>query len=613
MKISKSLTNFYEVSNKGLSVYSKIDFIDINKKADDLANLIKEKLEELTDILLEYESFEVVNDEINRTLDLLQNLKENEEYFKLRVGPTTSFLPKNQPLYAFTCFVIIPSFMCNEVHFRIPHSMKNFFPRVLDLLEIKSNFPNIYVSKKERLEFLTERTALKFNPQTKETKPVTDVVIFTGTSLHAEQLRIIFDPRTLFITNGSGHNPVVIGADANLHESVEAVLKLQFYNQGQDCAAPNSILVHREILNEFLITLRKEIKNVKVGEYKDKKVHVGPISDPKDLVRIQNFLIENHKWIDASAPGIIRSLDAIVEPTLIVKPLKEGGNFTETFAPIVFVQEYQNDSDLSLYFEDALYAHNAMYVSVYGSSDYVKNLDDKRVKGKCLHSKSTIHHNVHLHENGVERGTQQYGGYGVGASSISIKDTFIAKPTLPQREIFEYIAKPILEDEKFKINTTDFSELQFKNVYKLLRMQLPKENNSDEGFKITDHMYFDLKCIKVNSENQRYLKLEGENISCVLDIPNARYISDLTIEYISMIRKLRNLLQKKSALSYDEFRSEMYAIPKLDSATEEENKSRQIIFFQHTYQLLFGKKKGPQLASFLLDVDLKIITKLLDI
>jgi hypothetical protein len=121
--------------------YTPLDFKSVQKKANDFADLIVSKHDELSKILLIYESHEVVEDETERTLDLLRNLDENKEYFKYRVGEVTTFLPRNQVLYAFSCFVVVPSLMASEVHFRIPHSMKHFFQQLLDVLEIQKNFP----------------------------------------------------------------------------------------------------------------------------------------------------------------------------------------------------------------------------------------------------------------------------------------------------------------------------------------------------------------------------------------------------------------------------------------------------------------------------------------
>ncbi len=367
-----------DVENEALE---PLNFSLLNERASSFARHIESHFEDIAEILLDYESFEVVQDETARTLDILKNLRENKEYFALRVGSVASFLPRNQPLYALTCFVIIPSLMASEVHFRIPHSMRHFLPRLLRVLKIDEFFPNITVARKERLKFLRERSALKIDPKTEESMPVTDAVIFTGTSHHAEKLRLVFDQRTLFIANGSGHNPIVITEDASIPEAVEATLALQLYNQGQDCAAPNAILVHRHSYKPFMRLLREELQKVRVGHYRDRSCRVGPISEPEDLKRIQNLLVDNREWLDPSTPGIIRTNEVIVEPTIICKPLKEGGNFTEVFSPVIIVQQYEDDADLSTYFEHSHYARNAMYVSVYGTSKYIESLIGNCIEG----------------------------------------------------------------------------------------------------------------------------------------------------------------------------------------------------------------------------------------
>jgi hypothetical protein len=132
---------------------------------------------------------------------------------------------------------------------------------------------------------------------------------------------------------------------------------------------------------------------------------------------------------------------------------------------------------LALYFENPQYAINAMYVTLYGESNYIKQLIGKTIGDKVLHHSDTFLHNTHLHVRGVERGTQQYGGYGLGASSLSINGQVIAKPTLPQRDIFAWVAEPILEKIKkgeFAFDALHYSQFEYKNVEKLLRLKTQK-------------------------------------------------------------------------------------------------------------------------------------------
>ena len=592
--------------------YAPIQFGKVEKKALEFANHIQRNLDKITDILLDYESYEVTKDETGRALDLLENLRENKEYFKLRIGPVAAFLPRNQPLYAFTCFVVVPSLMASEVHFRIPKSMQDFFPELLAVLKAKVFFPNVFATIEQHQSFLRRHSALKMNPHTDKTIPATDVVIFTGTSTRADQLRSIFDSRTLFITNGSGHNPVVVSRDADVNAAVDAVLCLQLYNQGQDCAAPNAILVHREIYDKFCNRLQEKLPSYKIGHYKDKSARIGPIGDPLDLVGIEDFLVEHRKFIDPFTPGIIRSFDAIIEPTIIHKPLKTGGNFTETFAPIIFIQKYDSDDDLGLYFDDPSYPKNAMYMTIYGTSQYAKSLIGKRINGKLLHDKSTVLFNTHLHAPGVERGTKPYGGYGYGGSNLWIRGKGISKPTLPQRDIYEHVARPIKKRKsliQYRKEVSKYTVIREKNIEKLLRIgNTAVAKNEIEGNPI---YYFDLGTVTLNDIKSRFIKVDLSKAHQLLSRPNIQYFSNLAPQDVVHIQKLKKLLGNKPNLE-EEFRNMLYStVGEKTSGMERQELQR--TFFGHLYQLLFGKKSGPRLTTFLWEIDSKKICELLDI
>jgi hypothetical protein len=593
--------------------YKFLDFDQVEEQAYALADIIRENYDELVNVLLEYESYEVATDEVARTLDILESLEENKNYFNLRIGAVTTFLPRNQPLYALTCFVVIPSLMASEVHFRIPHTMKSFLPKVLDVLNITKLFTNIKISNTERIVFLKERSALRLSEKTKESRPVTDAVIFTGTSQHAEQLRLVFDRRTLFITNGSGHNPIVISKDADINASIEAVLTLSLYNQGQDCAAPNSILVHKDIYDRFIDRLYSKFSRVRVGPYKNHSCRVGPISNPEDLKNIEEIIVNNREWLHKKTSGVIRTAEAIVEPTIICKPLIDGGNYTESFAPLIFIQKYDKDSDLSLYFENQQYAQNAMYVTLYGESVYINSLIGRDIKGKILHHKDTFLHNKHLHEKGVERGTQPYGGYGPGASSISIFGKVTSMPTLPQRDISDWIAKPLIEKNlvnNFEEIQKEFTVIENKNVEKILRLKSQKNEMQDQT-RLSDNTYIDLTAIKHNE--LRFVKIEENNMYHILNKPNIEYIAGLEVNELKLISALKNLLSRKNEISFEDFVSLLYSIPKEINSTEIDNSNRQLRFFQNIYQLLLKKNSGPKLAPFLWELDVDILDNLLDV
>lgn len=594
------------------SYTEKIDFDQVRLLASNFASMLQKKKRKIIAVLLQYESFEVASDEFERTIDLLKSLDENKSFFVRKISSVTSFLPRNQPLYALTCFAIVPSLMASEVHVRAPLAMNLFFPNLISVISLNRYFKNIFVSFQKREDFLQIRTALMADPKTGQKVPVTDAVIFTGTMENADKIRKRFDERVLFIANGAGHNPVVIAEKANIEKGAEAVLSLQLYNQGQDCANPNSILVHARMYKKFVKLLERGIKNIKMGEYKNIINRIGPISEINDLCRIQEVFVQNSDWLDPVTHGVIHTKSAIVEPTIILKPLKEGGNFKESFAPIFFVQKYEKDSELSLYFEDPRYERNAMYITVFGKSKYIEKLRYKKFENhSILHDEGTILRNTHLHALGVERGTKPYGGYGRGASSISIYGIVISKPTCPQRDIFDWIVYPCLQAEKFRgdslIGNLIFS-FQPNDFYSLISAESVQLHTSAKHSmhlsntitSITRHITQKLK----NSSPGYVIKL--------LDTPNVSYMSKMSIQAQKKVGQFRLFLESSTS-SLEEFKSKIYSIAGGEYTSVNESKIKQKEFFCHIYNLLFGTDQGPKLDSFLFSIEREEILKLLDL
>jgi hypothetical protein len=252
-----------------------------------------------------------------------------------------------------------------------------------------------------------------------------------------------------------------------------------------------------------------------------------------------------------------------------------------------------------------------MYVTLYGTSDYVESLVNRSFNGKVLHDKSSVLRNTHLHAHGIERGTQPYGGYGYGASSISINGKITAKPTMPQRDIYEYVARPLLQKRPAGLieQSKKYKHTEYKNVQKLLRMKSQETSEKDETR--TDTVYLDTSGVK--RSDHRYVKLEEKSVYRLLESPNAEYISELKPDDVQTIRKVPKLLKKRPSMTLDEFATQLYALSSKQGGSERGNKTRQLRFFRHLYELLLGRKSGPRLPQFLSDIEPAKIRALLDV
>ncbi|CAQ82852.1 MULTISPECIES: aldehyde dehydrogenase family protein [Photorhabdus] len=404
-------------------LYSNIDFSEIKRKCGELSSALQNNREALVDALSGYQCKNVTEDEILRSVDVLSNIEKNSQYFRKKIYGVTSFLPLNQPIYASVCFGFIPSLMAENVCIRPPTAMHTHYKRFEKILNLSEFSPALSISYEDKELFLSQRVK------------ITDAVIFTGTPENAIKVRKHFRKNTLFILNGAGHNPLIVSRDADIDLAVESAKRVVLYNQGQDCAGPNTILVHNDIYDLFRERLISDLKNIedKVGPYSDYKNIVGPNSDIDHSVKIASVFKAYRPY--CTYGGDVNPINGMIKPTVFEKELSLGGNYKEFFAPVFFLQRYYHDQELTHYFSDPLYATNAMYISLFGTSEYIHNQLSEH-----FHLPDSILSNTDLHRE--EHGYLPYGGQGPAASCLWYEGNRISGSTLPQRDIYHYLVEP---------------------------------------------------------------------------------------------------------------------------------------------------------------------------
>ncbi|MGL9758447.1 MAG: aldehyde dehydrogenase family protein [Wolbachia sp.] len=409
--------------------YDPIDFRYVFACAQKFSTYLKHNQGKIIQCLQSYECLDVAVDEIKRSVDLLDNLNQNSEYFKAQVSCIVSFLPLNQPLYSSVCFGCIMSLMAKTAIIRPPTVMKSLFENLTIVSKFNNFFPNLIISYDDKNEFIQKN------------RSVADVVVFTGKYYNAQKVKKQFKENVLFIFNGAGHNPIVVSKDANIDKVIDSICRVCLQNQGQDCAAPNSILVHSKISNLVVNKCIQRLDLIKncIGDYANYNNIIGPNTDCSHALKIARVLYENRNFLQYG--GEINPATGLIKPTVLVKPLLEGGNFSELFAPVIILQPYETDEDLKMYFEHSNYKSHAMYVTLFGTSKYVEILIEKG-----LHTRDNILRDTDLHVE--ERGFKPYGGLGIEASCIQFYNKIIPGATLPQRDIYTYLIGPSIERTK---------------------------------------------------------------------------------------------------------------------------------------------------------------------
>jgi lysyl-tRNA synthetase class II/acyl-CoA reductase-like NAD-dependent aldehyde dehydrogenase len=402
-----------------------IPFAEIAQTCARFADHVRARRERIHAALASYSSMPAVDDEIARATYLLENLHENRDYFEsaATIENVASFLPRNQLLYATLYMGVMPALLSHRCVVRPPESAHDAYRRLLDAVDFTSFFPNLEFFLGDRREFVARHV------------PTADVVMFTGTHANGEAVRKQTKKDALFLFSGAGHNPVIVRGDADVALAAESVIRLCYHNQGQDCSAPNAVLVDRAVsgalFDELLARTLAVEAAMRLGRHPGNPI--APNTDRAHLattaetfLKLQPFLVHG---------GVIDTKSQIISPTIFRKPLKHGPQLGEFFAPVIMLQEYDTEDELHAYFDHPRYRPNAMYLTVFGGDARIAELGELDV-----HPPETVLHNRDLHEE--EKGTHPYGGYGSEASFIGQAGTKRPSPILPQREIHRYLSAP---------------------------------------------------------------------------------------------------------------------------------------------------------------------------
>ena len=377
-----------------------------------LANKIREVQDDLISELLFYESELVAKDEIIRTLKTLANISSELKNKNLKVVSICTFLPLNLPLYSFILFAFVPSQWAEMVYVRPPYLMFEILKRVLEKINLPDLINNIRFLNIER------RTFLEYFVKN------ADVVIFTGKYENAEQVLKRCRNSTLFLYNGTGVNPLLILPNCNIEHAVNKTVEVKTFNSGQDCASPDSILVHKSISSDFLKKLMKKLEEINVGDYKRKQNIVGKLTDRQQLLITAKFICDRQNYIKCG--GKIDFQNEIVYPTVLLNKLNEEMNFKELFSPVFYIHEYKDENELKNYFNHTEYLKHAMYISVFGKNKFVNSIK----KSIILKEKIILD---------IEEGNKEYGGYGSNASFVSYNKNYYRQPILISREMYKFL------------------------------------------------------------------------------------------------------------------------------------------------------------------------------
>ncbi len=518
-------------------------FDEIRAHANAFADHLLNHSSVIHKVLRKYQSKEVVDDEIKRSVEMLRNIDELQDYFTGKVSKISVFLPLNLPLYSFVLFAAVPSYQSLQLVVRAPERMSVVFDELCRALSLENFYKNIIFFNGKRQDFVDTHCVFS------------DVVIFIGKYENFVKIREMCGKKTLILFNGVGHNPIVVTETADISIAVEKTLHVKLFNNGQDCAGPDMILVHSTVIDQFLSLLTEKLKSVKTDyNYNDDLTKIGPLFESSSLSRfsevIKRITETGGRIVEG---GVVDYKNNIIRPCVCRHTLTRYRNYDELYSPIFIVTEYTNDGELDLYFNDpdSSYTQKQMYVSVFGRSKYIA----ENLPGTIPLVDISIHD--------AERGTEEYGGYSAGASAISFNKLLIPKPVLVAREIYTYLLSPY---NKIIKNGAEAENAIIENLFKDAVQKIFQENlvfayifgsyarNRAKSYSDVDTMV----CVKKKDPRQirQYLKWLFEISEIFGKIPDFKYPAEI-VEFdklqktVTTFEKLNLVLGINSSEAYN--------------------------------------------------------------
>jgi len=151
-----------------------------------------------------------------------------------------------------------------------------------------------------------------------------------------------------------GNNAIIVSDEADIDMATRAILFGAVGTAGQRCTSTRRIIVHKSIAKELSTRLVKAYQQVRIGDPIQEGTLMGPLVDgsvvEEMLDAINNAVADGGEVLTG---GQMRPDlgPAFVEPTIIKMPRQTEIVKTETFAPILYVLEYDT-------IEEAIHIHN---------------------------------------------------------------------------------------------------------------------------------------------------------------------------------------------------------------------------------------------------------------
>ncbi|HEY3191663.1 MAG TPA: aldehyde dehydrogenase [Solirubrobacterales bacterium] len=207
-----------------------------------------------------------------------------------------------------------------------------------------------------------------------------------------------------------GKAPMIVMADADLNEAVNAANFGAFMHSGQICMATERIIVDSQVAGEFTDGLVAKASSLTVGDPSNPETMIGPLINKAHLKHVTE-LVEDAKTKGAEVKTGGEAEGPCYKPTVLTKVTPEMRVYgEESFGPIVPILSYTDVDEAIRTANDTNYG----LAGAVFSRDIPTALDvAQRIEsGICHVNHSTVHDEPQMPFGGVkESGWGRFGGH----------------------------------------------------------------------------------------------------------------------------------------------------------------------------------------------------------
>lgn len=158
-----------------------------------------------------------------------------------------------------------------------------------------------------------------------------DIIFFTGSpSLAKRVMAAAAKHLTPVVLELGGKSPCVIDKAANVKMTARRLAWGKTLNSGQTCIAPDYILIHKDVKEEFVKAFAEEVKALHGENVRADKHYVRMVND-KAFERVSGYIKESKVLYGGSYDATER----YIEPTLLDNPPLDSAVMTEEiFGPV---------------------------------------------------------------------------------------------------------------------------------------------------------------------------------------------------------------------------------------------------------------------------------------